>query len=170
MRTEKDWIKRAYAQMNRKFINIGSYVGHGTSNMDFDGSEFFFDLEINEEILGEALLSAIINSRFITLKEEDVIWANNVSDYNNWIKRVMKAHDFKHKGEMFKPMLYCSIKKTENGYVFCTTHQRAMNSWSAGDKNEEFTIPLTATAAEMGAALRRCLALCTSKFDPPKGA
>ncbi len=169
MRTEKDWIKRAYAQMNRKFINIGSYVGHGLSMPNFEEQEFFFDLDICDEKLGEALILSVNNSKFLSL-EESTRMRMDENRYEDWIKRTMKEQGFKNKGEMFKPMLYCSVKKTESGYVFCTTHQRAMNSWGADTKNEEFTIPLTATAVEMGAALRRCLSLCTSKFDPPKDA
>ncbi len=170
MRTEKDWIKSAYVQMNKKLINIGSLCGHGAASMDFDRPEFFFDLAINEEILGEALLKAIVSSRFITLEEEDLIWANSESDHKNWVKGTMKKYGFKTKGDMFKPMFSCSVSKENDGYLFYPYHQRALTAWEGNEytKANKFTIPLTATAAEMGAALRRCLALCTSKFDPPK--
>jgi hypothetical protein len=69
-------------------------------------------------------------------------------------------------------MFYCSIRKKEDVYILSPTHQRALEAWNGNEqtKKQQFTIPLTATPADMGAALRRCLALCTSKFDPPKDA
>ena len=42
MRTEKDWIKSAYVQMNRKFINMGSLSGYRAQITDFEKPEFFF--------------------------------------------------------------------------------------------------------------------------------
>ena len=41
MLTEKDWIKSAYVQMNGKFINIGSFSGHGMVSVDFNMPDFF---------------------------------------------------------------------------------------------------------------------------------
>ena len=64
----------------------------------------------------------------------------------------------------------CGVSEEKDNFLFSPTHQCALNSWEGTKETEanKFTIPLTATAAEMGAALRRCLGLCTSKFDPPK--
>lgn len=168
MRTEKDWMKSIYVYMNKKFIKIGIYSGYRIYAVNPEDPEFFFDLNVSDEEIGETLFTALSKSRFISLAEEDILWTSAEENYKNWVKKTMKDYEFKTKGEMFKPMFYCSVKKKEEGYEFCSTNQRALTSWFADKNAEEFTIPLTVTAAEMGAALRRCLALCTSKFDPPK--
>jgi hypothetical protein len=169
MQTEKDWMKSAYIYMNTSFINVGTYCGYVLHVVDPSDPEFFFDLGATDEEIGNALFTALNNSRFISLEESTNLRMNE-ENYKNWIKKTMKSYGFKTKGEMFKPMFYCSVIKKEEGYEFCSTHQRALTSWFADKNAEEFTIPLTATAAEMGAALRRCLALCTSKFDSSKDA
>ncbi|MFO0374401.1 MAG: contact-dependent growth inhibition system immunity protein [Alphaproteobacteria bacterium] len=170
MRTEKDWIKTAYVQMNRDFINMGSYCGYSVTSIDFDQSDFFFSKGIDEESIGKTLKEVVERSRFLSVEEYRNVWETGKENYDNWIKKTMKNKGYKTKGDMFKPMLHCSVEKTEKGYLFGPTHQRALTAWEYDDETEanKFTIPLTATAAEMGAALRRCLALCTSKFDPPK--
>ncbi|MFN7364492.1 MAG: contact-dependent growth inhibition system immunity protein [Alphaproteobacteria bacterium] len=169
MRTEKDWIKRAYAQMNSKYINIGPYSGYRSGNVDFDRMELFLKLDSQDNELGDALLLAIENSTFLSLEEAERLRMDEQS-YPNWVKKTMKNQGHKTKGEMFKPMFSCDVRKETDGFLFYPTHQRAIMSWEGNEytKANKFTIPLTATATEMGAALRRCLALCTSKFDLPK--
>jgi hypothetical protein len=155
--------------MNRKFVNIGSYIGYNILRVDFEGPEFFFDLEEDESNLGLSLFSALKYSHFITLEESTHMGMDKKS-YPNWIKRTMKQYGHKTKGDMFKPMFSCGVSEEKDNFLFSPTHQCALNSWEGTKETEanKFTIPLTATAAEMGAALRRCLGLCTSKFDPPK--
>jgi hypothetical protein len=70
MLTEKDWIKSAYVQMNGKFINIGSFSGHGMVSVDFNMPDFFFNLKVEEKELGEFLLKAIENSRFLSVDKK----------------------------------------------------------------------------------------------------
>ncbi|MFN7365301.1 MAG: contact-dependent growth inhibition system immunity protein [Alphaproteobacteria bacterium] len=172
MRTEKDWIKSAYVQMNGKFINIGSFSGHGMISVDFNIPDFFFDLKVQENELGEFLLKAIENSRFLSVEDYASLRENGEENYKDWIKNTMKYYGYKKKGDMFKPMFSCEIRKMSDGFLFDPSHQSTMNYWEGNEytKANKFKIPLTATAPEMGAALRRCLALCTSKFDPPKDA
>ena len=172
MLTEKDWIKKAYVQMNKKFILIRSLSGYRMSGVDFEKNQFFLEHKTDDLILGEYLFEAIENSRFLSCDENEKRRQNHESNTNLWLKNAMKNQGYKTKGDMFKPMLHCSVEKTEKGYLFGPTHQRALTAWEYDDETEanKFTIPLTATAAEMGAALRRCLSLCTSKFDPPKNA
>ena len=151
---------------------MGSYSGYNSTSMDFDRPDFTFDLGASDEALGEGLLTALSNSRPLSKEEDEAVWIRGMDDYNAWVKRLMKTHGHKTKGDMMKPFFSCTVDKEKEGYLFAPTHQRALNGWEGNEKTKanKFTIPLTATAAEMGVALRRCLALCTSKFDPPKDA
>lgn len=171
MRTKEDWIKGAYVYMNRTFINIGTYSGYGMYVVNPEDPEFFFDLGSSDVEVGNALLTALDNSRLISPEETTQLRINE-TNYPNWVKHTIKAYHFKTKGEMFKPMFYCDVRKQKTEYLFYPTHQRALEAWEGNEqtKKQQFTIPLMATAVEMGAALRRCLALCTSKFDPSKDA
>jgi hypothetical protein len=172
MQTEKDWMKSAYAQMNNKFINIGTYSGNGMLSVDREKEEFFLECSDSDEYVGRALLSSIENSEFLTNEKYNILRESNEDRYKEWVKKVIKKYQYQSKNDLFKPMFSCYIGRQKEEYLFDPSHQRALNSWEGTKETEanKFTIPLTATAVEMGAALRRCLALCTSKFDPPKDA
>ena len=172
MRTEKDWIKSVCLNKNDDFFYIVTLSGYRAPSYDTDSPGTFLVSNTEDEELGRVLLSSIENSRFFSLEESKVAWERNGDIYDNWIKNTMKKYQYKNKSAMFKSMSYIYIRKEHEGFLFTPYHHRSLTAWENNKETEanKFTIPLTATAAEMGAALRRCLALCTSKFDPPKGA
>jgi hypothetical protein len=165
MLTEKDWIKSVCVNKNDDFLYIVTLSGYRAPSYDTASPGSFLMANADDEEVGRTLLSSIDRSRFFSLEEAKIAWEQNGNIYENWIKNTMKS-------AMFKAMSYCYIRKERDGFLFIPYHHRALTAWENNNETEanKFTIPLTATAAEMGAALRRCLALCTSKFDPPKDA
>ncbi len=117
-------------------------------------------LPASDESLGAAVLQSL----------DDFQFPFDPPDYQAIRKNQLKAFGVRSETELHAQALHCSFVRRPEGFQFEPSH----NGGSRGDEKgfrplpeANFTLPLTSTPSELGAALRKAFSLSTTVNDRP---
>lgn len=127
-----------------------------------EGRVIYLPPDVSDDVLGQALLRALEQSRFVWPLDEPDLFKHEryMQCYRNWQKDFMLRYGYKTKREAYENMDWCKAERSE-GNISIKPHKR--------DKPEYFKdLPLDRTvvilaadnAANVGAALRLALDRC----------
>lgn len=158
-----NWSKTVSALMNEDFLSLQSYCGYSLAMIDPDAPEYLFNLDVADEELGSAILSALENSRFIPYDEIESFKANIEGSYQDWISKLMNRYGCKTKRSLFKNMKSCGIYCEDGLIVIRPSHHEKLEAWSGtGIREEDYVkLPDNSEPSEIGAALRLAFSRCT---------
>jgi hypothetical protein len=134
----------------------------GTAGLTYREDEphrVYLEPEATNEVLGQALLSALDRSRFIEGHEfyEPRRATRLIAE---WQQEFTRRHGYKSKRALFKNVDWC-MAKVRDGNIVIQPHGRDKpGSWRGLPLEKTVVIPLTQNAAVAGAALRLALDRC----------
>lgn len=162
--------RQVHVYMNRDFVFIESRISYRSSRTNPDAVPYYFGVDASDSELGEAVLSAISDSRFVTPEDfetEDDFRAffsfkTAALRVEEWVQEVMRKFNYGSRRRMFKPMKFCAIKYEDDEIRMSPMNQVKPEAWSGKlpGKEQREILPGSSNAVDVGAALRRCLANC----------
>ena len=156
-------IKCAGVEYNGDFICIQAYSGYNFLMADPTTTEYLLIADTPNEVLGKAVLDALKQSRFLSYKEECALEKVAEKYYIAWIKKMVNRYGYKNKTELFLNMKSCMIERHENVLTIRPSHHEDLEIWRCEGIIEEanLKIPVSSSAAKVGAALRIAFSRCT---------
>jgi hypothetical protein len=163
MVSEPIWKSRATAKINEKFICIVPQSGYRLAMAEPTAREHLLSPDTPDEGVGQAILGAIAESRFLSLDEANVLRSTADLRYAEWVRQLMARYDYRTKQALFKGMKSCSIVRAEANLVIAPSHHDKLDSWSRtkGDGIEDVVVPFDSSLVKIGAALRLAFSRCT---------
>ena len=163
MNSEPNWKRRVTAKINERFICLVPQSGYRLAMAEPTASERLFVPDTPDDVLGEAIQSALAESRFLTLEEAKVMREVADSRDAEWARSLMDRYGYKTKQALFKNMKSSSIVVSGDELVLSPSHHDRLDSWSRtkDDGIEDVIIPSKSSYSEIGAALRIAFSRCT---------
>ncbi|TDG02328.1 DUF1436 family protein [Paraburkholderia guartelaensis] len=163
MASEPIWKSRVTAKSNEKFICLVPQSGYRLAMAEPMAAEYVFAPDTHDDVLGEAVRSALAESRFLSLDEANVLRLTADSRYVEWVRSLTDRYGYRSKQALFKNMRSCSIVITGSELVLSPSHHDKLDSWSRakGDGIEDVTLPFDSPPIDIGAALRLAFSRCT---------
>lgn len=163
MESEPIWEKLVMALANEKFICLVPQSGYRIAMVEPTATERLLVPDTPDSVLGEAIQSAIAESRFLNLEEAKALRSTVDSRYAEWVRSLMDRYGYRTKQALFKKMKSCSIVVSGDEFVLSPSHHDKLDSWSRskGDGIEDVIIPSGSSMVDVGAALRLALSRCT---------
>lgn len=163
----KEYIGQKWtnAKITQEFIEIATQSSSGRLLEDPRVEPAVLALSVSEEMLGQAVLNALNQSRLLSLEESAAIESILDQSYQDWIKARMKQFSYKSKRALFRYMNYCSISRREGEITIRPQCHKKLDYWGRerDDDIENIIIPDTASPSEIGAALRLAFRGCITK-------
>ena len=161
------WKKTVSCKMNKEFISIKAYSGYRSATADPVAEEYFLNIDVCEEILGEFVLEALQQSRFLELEEMQNLNINSKNNYENWVKKIQNLYGYKTRRAMFRWMKNCHITLDKDILIISPSYHERIESWGDGNgiitEKDDIKIPADSTPEEIGAALRLAFDRCKSR-------
>jgi len=158
--------KRAVVCTNGDFICVVSQSVGMIGYPEPSVSPCYLPPDIDDVDLGGALRAALASSKSVDAEEFQRIWNSGIiekieRDREDFAK---KNYGYKTKRAMYKNMDTCTISYFEDRIEIQPTHQKSLDGYTARKDTGPFPldVPVTATDAELGAALREAFKRCTS--------
>ncbi|WP_354162936.1 contact-dependent growth inhibition system immunity protein [Burkholderia sp. 567] len=163
MASEPSWKSRVTAKINEKFICLVPQSGYRLAMAEPTAAEYVLAPDVQDDVLGEAIRSALAESRFLSLDQANVLRLTADSRYAEWVRSLMDRYGYGTKQALFKNMRSCSIVLSADELVLSPSHHDKLDSWSRAkdDGIEDVTIPRDSSSVEIGAALRLAFGRCT---------
>lgn len=168
----------AQAICNDDFICVETYSGYrGGHSRDPKGKQNFLTPSSSDELLGAAVLDAIVHSRFVlgapregSVYPPDVEFDMELYDYKlsaerhtAWTKDLMTRFDYKTKRSLFQKMRNCFIESKSGSITIKPSCHQKLEQWGreSADEFEDVVVSADSTPAEIGSALRLAFSRCT---------
>jgi len=161
-------IRSVDCNLNQDFIYLITQSGDIERVPDYQcGKEYYLSPEVDDHILGEAVLDCLEACRWITYDDNPDFFyheKNVLPKYKQWIENTMKEYGYKTKNKMFRQMDSCSFRQSENLIEISPSKHEKLEAWGRekDDGIEDVIIPADSTPAEIGAALKLAFSRCTS--------
>jgi hypothetical protein len=158
--------KWARAKINREILTVDSRSGYRGTVGDPLGVQHDFCADVDNGILGSALLDCLAHSRFLDEPElrAELFHPEAVQrSYATWVERLMEFGSYKTRRALFKQMMSCSIKQEEDTITITPSHHEKLEGWSGMGFTDADNVVISASEppAVIGAALREALRRCT---------
>jgi Protein of unknown function (DUF1436). len=176
---KKTTVKTQWAnvKLNKEFLCIQTYSGYGSSRADHRGVMHILPPDASGQAIGEALLDALSQSRFVLPEPRKDVWihpeATFDSDlynldammqrYKDWVAKLMAQYGYKTKRALFKDMKSCTVESKLGTIEMTPSHHEKLEAWSGDGFTEADNVVITADSApdQVGFALRLALSRCT---------
>ena len=149
---------------NEKFIIIQTESGCGRYMLDYIYSPNILKHEVDNEILGKAILQALANSRtFIYGSQEDEDFFDlekSQQRYDNWVFNLCKQLGYQTKRTLFKKMKNGGVWLNNGKIKISSTRQIKLEAWDGINGVEDVVLSLDNSPEEIGAGLRLALSRC----------
>lgn len=157
------WSPSASSVNNGDFISIQAYSGYNLAMVDPETTEYLFELEVPDEILGKGILDSLKQSRALSIDEARKMNMNGDKNYDEWIQKLMTRYGYKTKRALFRNMKHCDIYLCQGIIRIEPKYHDKLEGWSGeGFREEDYVkIPADSPPAEIGAALRLAFSRCT---------
>lgn len=163
MASEPNWKSRVTAKITEKFICLVPQSGYRLAMSEPTATEYLLAPDVSDDVLGEAIRSALTESRFLSLEEANALRLTADSRYTEWVRSLTDRYGYKTKQALFRNMRSCSISLSGDELVLSPSHHDKLDSWSRtkGDGIEDVIISFRSSSGELGAALRLAFSRCT---------
>ena len=167
----------ANAVINKEFICIRTCSGYRSCRVDPKGVMHLLAPDASDQVLGEAVLDALSQSRFVLGAPRTDVWIHpeatfdkelynleaTMQRYKDWISQMMTRYGYKTKRALFKEMKNCNIVSEEGQMTLRPTHHEKLEAWSGTGLggSDRVVIPANSPSKEVGAALRLAFSRCT---------
>lgn len=160
---EKRWVA-VYA--NSDFIQVETNSGYRGGLPDPFGKRFEFITSVADDVLGHAVLNALVASRFLHPHDYPDFFdirGRVVPQYEEWVKVMMENYGYKTRRALFRSMKNCSIEERDGEITIRPTHHEKLEAWSGSGISEDSLVRVGSAdgPTEVGAALRLALSRCT---------
>jgi len=154
--------KRANAVLNGDFLCIETYSGRGLLGRDPTGARYIFTADVEDAVLGEALLDALDKSRFLSGDEAKKLLDRDQAKqvYEEWVQGMIERYAYKSRRNLFKDMACCNVKLIGETVIIGPTSHPKLEAWEGLSDDQSVTISHASAAAEVGAALRLAFGRC----------
>ncbi|CNF05597.1 Protein of uncharacterised function (DUF1436) [Yersinia rohdei] len=160
MKFNQDQDYWACCYCNNKFLLIETLSGLGMVGSDSLFPPHFLPPDADDHSIGEAVLTALSNSRTLSLEEYSNFFNLEKSQerYTDWVAMLMEHYGCKTKRTLFKGMKNCSIHCINGEITISPSRHVKLEAWDGigGD----VTLSANSSSAEIGAALRLALSRC----------
>jgi hypothetical protein len=162
-------LARAEVGFNGDFFQVISVSSGMLSYPELTSEVRYLEPDADDSALGDALRLALGESKQVSIAEFQKIFASGeiqrIGEERN--KYAMKKYSYKSKRAMFRKMMCCWINISENQIQIKPTHHNSIDGYSgiSLDGDEILNLPVNATDAELGAALREGFNRCTSAIN-----
>lgn len=156
------WVS---AYCTDEFLSIETYSGLGMIGRDTKFPSHLFPADANDQIVGEAILQALSDSRTLNSLEERVLFFDlkrGKEQYADWIAMLMEKYGYKTKKALFKGMKKCGLHLINDQITIRPSFHEKLEAWS-GDRIEEsdyVILSVDSSLTEIGAGLRLALSRC----------
>jgi hypothetical protein len=157
----------ACALYNNEFLLIETYLIFGMSVKNYDVPDHHLSPNADNKSIGEAMLSALSQSRTLTSRSEKGIeyfdWYGVGKQKNEeWEKLMMKKYGYKTKRAMFKDAKHCSIMLKNGTITIRPSNHEKLKGWSGNGltKDDYVVLPLDSSLEEIGAGLKLAFSRC----------
>ena len=161
----KKWAK---VYMNLDFMNIQTHTKCGLRFADPEGDNLFLKVDACDDVIGEAVLSALEKSQFIVpnTRESERFFANGrIRDfYPRWVETCQKTYGYKTKKALYKGMKNVNVENYRSSIILRPWHQEKSSIFGPTKNKEADNVVIAAnsSAAEIGKAVRLALSRATS--------
>lgn len=157
---EKLFNKTATVYKSHKLICIETLSGvTGVTYRENESHPVYLDATAVDELLGETLLAALDQSRFVSDKEF-LAPERAVRLYNAWKKEFARRNGFETVRHGFRKVDWCMVKIRDGNMVMVPHRCDKPASWRLLPPEKTVIIPYTRDPSVVGAALREALNRC----------
>lgn len=154
----------AFVKFNEKAIIIQTQSGNGLMAIDYMYQPHVLPLDIDDNMLGEALLKSLSGSRTLVLDSEEIIdffdLTKGKERYENWVDYLHQSLDYKSKKALFKNMMSCSISLFNGMIEISPSRHVKLHAWEGLDDDKTIILPSDSTPSEIGKGLRLAMSYC----------
>ena len=152
--------------MNGDLLSIGTMSGYARQVGDPEGAQHDMRPDVANDALGTAVLDCLSRSRFLETEESRAAlydFQAGQLNYQAWIERLMQFGGYKTRRALFKQMMSCSIEQDNDTITIRPTHHEKPEGWGGKGftPGDYVVVPVSASSAEIGAALREAFRRCT---------
>lgn len=155
----------ACVYVTEKFITIKTKSGLGRVGADPLFPQHLLAPDATCQIIGQAVLDALQNSRTLHSLDERVAFFDieaSKQRYENWYRDLMELYDYKTKKSLFKNMKSCSIHCINGVIKISPSWHEKLEAWS-GDgikESDHVVLSIHSPVEEIGKGLRLALSRC----------
>ncbi|HDR9284674.1 TPA: CdiI family contact-dependent growth inhibition immunity protein [Burkholderia vietnamiensis] len=86
MASEPNWKSQVTAKITEKFICLVPQSGYRLAMSEPTATEYLLAPDVSDDVLGEAIRSALTESRFLSLEEANALRLTADSRYTEWVR------------------------------------------------------------------------------------
>lgn len=164
----------AIIKSGRDFIFLQTMSGYRSMRWDPQGANFLLPGDVDDQILGEAVLTALDSSRFVLPAPRADVWIhpdatfdkdlydNELGSkfYDAWVENLVARLGYKNKRALFKSMMSCSVKRLRDEIEILPSIHEKLEAWSGMPRDQAVLLGTHNTAAEIGAGIRLAISRC----------
>lgn len=154
----------AGAYLSDRFVFIESFVGYRGSVADLRGRghAVYLAPDASDERLGLELMEALRRSRFVRPMDEPGLYdcRRIERDYEAWLADLLDRFDYATKRAALERLAYCYVRARDGRISIEPTHHDRLEGWNGMPAEFGVTLPELASAAQIGAGLRRAFDHC----------
>ena len=154
--------KNAVVFRNNRLVSISAQSGLGMLGFDLQGAHFLLPPNAADEVLGNALLGALSNSRRISPQEDPSFSNQGIMAANKiWQQSLMDQFEYKTRKQLYENMISCDVRLFDNFITMTPLRHEGLEGWG-GMKDPTLNVVISGEAppSEIGAALRLTLDRC----------
>jgi hypothetical protein len=152
--------RRASVSLNERCIEVTSMAHHRAAIRDPNAQEQLLAPDVDDEVLGAAVLRALQESRFVRAGQMDDLRRAAELDAARWLTAQMAQFGYKNKSAIFRHMKHLSVDALDDSISIQPSNHTKLEYWTFADM-DCLTIPVNSTPQEVGAAVRlgfdRCI-------------
>ena len=156
------WKHNISVKHTEKFYRLKAYSGYALQFGDPEADEILLDPEVSDEMLGQAVLDTLKQSRHMPYEKACILKQDLQERYQEWVQNMMKRYGYKGKLALFKNMKDCGVTLKDNLITIKPTIRDRAEGWSGDGFTEEDYVKIAANnpPADIGAALRLAFTRC----------
>lgn len=156
-------ISLATADFNGDFIRLITMSQGMMGYSEPDAPPQYLVPSVSDEDLGSRLRLALAASKRVPVEEFQKIFRSGIVQEiaKEREKLAMENYGYKTRRAMYKKMDTCTISHFEGRIEIQPSHQKSLDGYT-GIEDAALDVPVTASDAELGAALREGFKRCTS--------
>lgn len=163
--SDNSFYPRASVLLTDKFIQISSYSGHSLMREDPEQTLNFLSPEVNNELIGLAVLDSLSNSRFIEAGELPK-FRKLFDEYRiTSDAKIAEKYGYRRTSDIYTKAASCDVERKNNVIIIQPLHHKRGDHWEETRRGDvdHVTIPANSSPENIGKAAWLALSRCTGR-------
>jgi len=154
----------AHVHATPEFIDIVACSSYRLHLANRALAHYQVDPTTSDAELGAALVVCLTKSDNPSLEEHYKLSETNSRQYEAWVTAVRKRYNYDSRKALFRNMRSVIVRADRESIGLLPSHHDKLESWAGMPENMTVTLDKAASPGQIGAALRKALERCTSRW------